>query len=478
VAFYAGGALRKTSVHGGLPVRILDMMDFRGGTWGPDDTIVFAPGQVDGLRAISSDGSGERELTVLDESSGEWTHRMPQFLPDGDTVLYTVQSGDGFAYDTASIQAVSLATGEHRDVLDASTYVRYSSAGYLLYVQAGRLLALPFDADALEAVGTAIPLMDGVAVQTNTGAAPFAVADDGTLAFLPGEPMGDEVDLVWVDRDGVTSEFTRDQIVYRHPRFSPDGEQLSIQMIGGGRSGTWISPTDRPGFRSFDPDSSNFLWGPGGEWVVYHRKGQMRILRQPVDRSEEPRVLFEGKESMAPATLTPSGDTLAFTREDPGSGDDIWLVDTDGKQDARPFLQTDAREGGARFSPDGRYLAYVSDATGRFEVMVTSYPEPGSGWQVSIDGGREPNWSPDGHEIFFRSGDKIMAASVQLSPGFRSETPRVLFVGGYEGLLGGLDAGNYDISPDGKRFVIVRSPELQVTLDRIHVVLGWAAALP
>jgi len=455
------------------------MMDFRGGTWGGDDTIVFAPGQDDGLRTVSSDGSGERALTVLDESRGEWTHRMPQFLPDGETVLYAVQFGDVFTYDASSIQAVSLATGEHQDVLDASTYVRYSSTGYLLYVQAGRLLALPFDAHALKAVGTAIPLIDGVAVQTNTGAAQFAVADDGTLAFLPGEPIGDEVHVVWVDRDGVTSEFTRDQIVYRHPRFSPDGKQLSIQMIGGGRSGTWISPTDRPGFRSFDPDSAGFLWGPGGKWAVYYdfRDETNKILRQPIDRSEKPRTLFEGKETITPATLTPSGDTLAFTREDPRSGDDIWLVDTEGKQDARPFLQTDAQEGGARFSPDGRYLAYVSDATGRFEVMVTSYPEPGSGWQVSIDGGREPIWSPDGREIYFRSGDKIMAASVQLSPGFRSETPRVLFVGGYEGLLGGLDQANYDISPDGRRFVMVQSPELQIMLDRIHVVLGWATAL-
>ncbi|MFQ5720346.1 MAG: protein kinase, partial [Acidobacteriota bacterium] len=471
VGFHADGKLRKVSVHGGLPQNLLDLVDFRGATWGPDDTIVFAPGQAVPLFRIPASGGTPQQLTRLDAAKGEWSHRFPQFLPDGETVIFSAHEGD-FDVNEAELWAVSLRTGERKFLMEASTDVRFVPTGHLLFVQAGTLLAVPFDTGRLEVTGSARPMVQKVAVQTNTGAAAFAVSPGGNLLYSIGDLIGDQVQLVWVDRSGVTEPFAAGNTVYRWPRLSPDGEHMTIQIIGANMQGIWMTPTDHVGFSRVAEDGVAPVWSPEGRWLVFADSSGTKIYRKLSDGSGSEELLAEGDLPAIPSSVSPDGSMIAFTQVDPETKRDIWLLPVAEDARARPFLNTPAREGGARFSPDGEHLVYVSDESGRFEVYVTAYPDPGGKWQVSTDGGREPLWSRDGTELFFRDGDNLMVVSVETDPVFRSGPPRIVFKGIYEGLLGSIDWPNYDVAPDG-RLLMVKSPELEATRAQVHLILDW-----
>ncbi|MBI3447505.1 MAG: serine/threonine-protein kinase [Acidobacteria bacterium] len=478
IGFCADSKLKKVSVHGGgLPQTLAPLLDFRGAAWGPDDTIVLAPAQLAPLSTVSASGGALVPLTKLDEANGEWSHRFPHFLPDGKTIVYSAHRG-AFNFDEAAIWAYSIASGKSTKILDGSSDPRVLSSGQLVYVQAGSLLAAPFDAKTLKILGAARTLVEGIAVQANTGAAFFTVSASGTLAYLPGGVVGGKTDLVWMDAAGHAEEFTQAPIIMRYPRLSPDGQQVLTTGIGSNRSGVWFTSTREAGLKRLASDNGAPVWSPDGK--RYLSDADTRAATRLVWSSPDGgggQTLVESEKTWVPTSISPDGRWLAFTEHGADHNADIWVMPIDGKTTPTPWLKTPALEGGARFSPDGRYITYVSDESGRFEVYVADFPGPGGKRQISLDGGREAIWPSHGAGIFFRSGQNFMAASAKTSPSFEAGSPRVLFRTGYEGLLSNVDFPNFDATADGSRFMMMRNEELDARAPNIRVVLNWFADL-
>ena len=471
VAFHADGRLKKISVHGGPPQSILETVDYRGAAWGPDGTIVVAPGQQQiPLWRLSSDGGEARPFTQVDDAKGEWGHRFPQFLPGGKTVIFAAHEG-GFNPEDASIYAVSLATGQRKFLLRASDDIRYVSTGHLLFVQAGTLLAVPFDADRLEVTGPPRPVAEGIVVQKNTGATQLAISGDGTLVYAPGAAIGSVSEFFWIAAGGRLERFPADPALYRWPRLSPDGKRLAVQIIGANNQGIWIAETNSHDFTKLT-DGDGPVWSPTGDRVYFATPKDHSLRWKRSDGSGNEETILKDEHLESPTSISPDGKSVAFTIRDPKTNLDILVAPVDGKAQAKPLLQTKAQEGGARFSPDGKKIAFVSDETGRFEVYLMQYPASGGKWQISRSGGKEPIWSADGRRLYYRSGDNLEVVSIQTAPTFRSGSPEVILQDNYEGLLGSLDRANYDVAPDG-RVLIIRYPEINAPHTQVRLILNF-----
>ncbi|HZE88730.1 MAG TPA: protein kinase, partial [Verrucomicrobiae bacterium] len=442
IGFCADSKLKKVSVlGGGLPKTLAPLLDFRGAAWGPDDTIVLAPAQLAPLSRVSASGGPLEPLTKLDEANGEWSHRFPHFLPDGKTIVYSAHRG-AFNFDEAAIWAYSIATGKSTKILDGSSDPRVLSSGQLVYVQAGALLAAPFDAATLKILGAARTLVEGVAVQANTGAAFFTVSASGTMAYLPGGVVGGTTELDWMDAAGRAQEFARSPIIMRYPRLDPSGEQILLTGIGSNRSGVWSTSTREAALKRLASDNGAPVWSPDGKRYLSDTdtRAATRLVWSPPGGGGGGPTLVESERNWVPTSLSPDGKWLAFTDHGADRNADIWVMAVDGRTPPAPWLKSPAMEGGARFSPDGRHLAYVSDESGRFEVYVADFPGPGGKRQISLDGGREVVWPTRAGALFFRSGRSLMEAPVRLSPSLEAGSPRPLFRTGYEGLLSNVDA--------------------------------------
>jgi len=479
IGFCADGKLKKVSVHGGgLPQLIAPLLDYRGAAWGADDTIVLTPGQLTPLYKVSASGGTLEPLTKLNEAEGEWSHRLPHFLPDWKSLVYSAHRG-AFNIDEAAVWAYSLETGRTTKVLDGGSDPHVPSPGQLVYVQASSLLAVPFDPATLKLLGAARTLVEGVAVQSNTGAAFFTVSASGTLAYVPGGRFAGRTALVWMDRQGREQEFAQMPIIIRYPRLSPDGRRLVVTGIGSNRSGLWSTTIEEASLKRLSTENGVPVWSPDGKRFLTDavQSASTRFVWRTADGSGGDQPFIESEKNWVPTSISGDGRWLAYTEHDAGRDSDIWIVPTDGKGAPQPWLKTPAREGGARFSPDGRFIAYVSDESGRFEVYVAEFPGPGGKWQISLDGGREPVWGSRSGEIFFRSGQNLVSVPVRTSPSFEAGPPRVLFRTGYEGLLSNVDSPNFDVTADGSRFLIMKSPDLDTTAPNIRVVLNWFADL-
>ena len=469
VGFHADAKLKRVAVRGGLPQKILDTVDFRGAAWGPDDTIVVATDQRGPLSLVQASGGEEKPFTTLDPTTQEWGHRFPQYLPGGKAVLFEAHQG-GFNPEDAAIWAVTVATGERKLLMRGSDDARYLPTGHLVYVQAGKLLAVPFDATRLEVKGAPRPVGEGALMQRNTGAVHYAVASNGLLLYVPGEAVGGSTELAWWGKGAAPEPLGVEKALYRWPRLSPDGRRVAVQIIGTSVQGTWVAPI---GARDFFKLTSGLgpVWSPDGDRIYFTLQIERGLCWKRSDGSGKEVVLLKDAAVDCPSSVTPDGKVLAFTRGDPKTKLDIMTVATDGSAPPTPLIQTPAQEGGARFSPNGRYVAYSSDESGRFEVYLMSYPGSGGRWQISRNGGTHPIWSADGRRLYFRTGDNLMAATIETEPVFRSGTPELLIGESYDGLLGSIDRANYDVAPDG-RILIVRTPGADASGTRLRMVLN------
>jgi hypothetical protein len=281
-----------------------------------------------------------------------------------------------------------------------------------------------------------------------------------------------------VDREGTRTELAGTRTLYRFPRFSPNGERFVVEAIGSNRGGAWLVEPPGMEFRRLTSRANPAVWFPDGEHIVSMVPSEdgTVIFRKPVDGGrQEVLVPADGRQRL-PTSVGIDGK-LAYTEWDDLDRSDCWIVATTGDAAPEPFLNGPHNDLGMRFSPDQRHVAYVSDAGGRYEVYVTTYPDKDATWQVSTDGGSEPVWGADGREIFFRDGENMMVVPVNTDPTFRTGTPQVLFRGAYEGLLGAPGFANFDVSRDGKRLLMIYSPELDARQSVVNVVLGWSALL-
>ncbi|MGH9787494.1 MAG: protein kinase domain-containing protein [Candidatus Acidiferrales bacterium] len=483
LGFFAEGKLKKISLSGGAPFTLCDVPAPRGGVWAPDDTILLAPDTEVGLHRVSVAGGAPELVTKLDPAKNERTHRWPFLLPGGRFVLVTintVENPDNF--EPAQIAAFNLATGEKKTLVEGGYMPAYSATGHLLYSRSGVLLAAPFDLDRLEITGPPVPVVDGVSASRETGSTSYAVSPAGHLVYIPGGLSVADRYLVWVDRQGKEELLPAEAKAFDEPRIAPDGRRIALSIS----APTYNVWTYDPGRNvvsrlTFGPSTAAPLWTPDGKRIVFSQwtpGGRKPSLAwRLADGTGEAETLVEADSSMGPDSVSPDGRFLLFSRLSPGTSGDIWVLPLEGDRKPYPFLNTPANEYAATFSPDGRWVAYVSLESGRPEVYVRAFPGPGGGkWQLSNEGGTQPVWPKGANEIFYRNGERVMAVPVQTQPTFQPGSPRQLFAGRYLTWTGPFRA--YDVAPGGQRFLMVRDKEATSTSSRVVIVaLHWTSEL-
>jgi eukaryotic-like serine/threonine-protein kinase len=474
VGFFAEGKMKKISLSGGAPFTLCDAASNRGATWVTNNKIVFTPSGNSGLYEISADGGTPKPLTVPERQKGEISHRYPHILPGGKALLFTLWSGGSF--DDARIVSLSLETGERQVLVEGGTYAQYVPPGYVVYARAGALLAVPFDLKRLALTGPPVPILEGISMDSGTGSADFSVSAGGDLAYVPGGLGVVLRNLVWVNRKGVTQPLAAPPHAYFSPRISPDGRRVAV---GDNISDLWLFDLTREALTRLADTSGAMplpIWTPDGHSVTFRsvEGASLNIHWMPADASRAPERLTTGENQQSPGSWSPDGRVLAFTENDPTTGWDIWVLKLEGDRKPRPFLKTPFNEGAPEFSPDGHWLAYQSDESGRLEVYVQPFPGPGAKSQISTEGGMEPMWARNGRELFYRNGDKMMAVTVETKATFAAAKPKLLFEGPYErGSLVFSFEPNYDVSPDGQRFLMVKASAQESSPPQINIVLNW-----
>jgi len=472
VFFGVGGTtatLNKVSLAGGPIVTLCDIPGRRYGVaWGPDDTIVFGVSDS-GLLQVSANGGIPEPVTTLEQ--GETSHRWPEFLPGGKAVLFTVWSPSTDT-NSARIAVQSLETGERRTLLNG-TNPRYASTGHIVFAQTSSLWAVPFDLERLEVTGSPVAVIEGVRVNGG-GYGQFTIANDGSLAYMPGSGVIED-ELVWVDRQGQATPVTETIRRFAQPRLSPDGKYLSVTVGGFQAPDVWIYEIAR-GTLTPLTFGETIMWPT---WTLDGRKitfgstetGSTGMFSVPADGSGEPNQLTTSEIRQVPGSWSPDGVLVYHERSIPGTND-IWVLPQEGGK-AEPFLVTEFNNLQPMFSPDGKWIAFTSDRSGRSEVYVKPYPGEGGIVPISANGGYQPVWARSGKELFYRNMDKMMVVPVQTQPTFKAERPRTLFEGRYEDPNALLLASkaNYDVTPDGQQFVMVRPRSARVT--QINIVLNW-----
>jgi serine/threonine-protein kinase len=470
LGFFAGGKLKKISVNGGATVTITNAVALRGASWSSGGIVAFTPSLVSAVQQVSDAGGTSQPLTRL--AKGDSSHRWPDFLPGGQAMLFATSSGDG------QIAVQSLRSGERRD-LTPGTSPRYARSGHLLYIQAGTLMAAPFDARTLTVTGATVPVLEG-ALQLANGGAQYGLSATGSLVYVPGRAVEEQRSLVWVSRNGTEQTLAATPHRYVNPRFSPDGRQLAVSIAGQGVQ-IWLYDLARDTLTrlTFDGNySSAAAWTPDGKRVAFgsNKEGAVNIFWELADGSGGLERLTTSENLNLPSSFSHDGRMLAYSEVSSTTGSDVWVLQLSDHR-TQPLLRTEFNEGGPAFSPDGHWLAYISDESGRNEVYAQPYPGPGGKYQISTEGGTEPVWNPKGKELFYRSGDKMMAVDVATQPSFSIGKPRMLFRGPYVPTTSTLPM--YDVSPDGQRFLMVRAAEQPASssLMQIVVVQNWTEEL-
>jgi Tol biopolymer transport system component len=474
LGFFAQRRLKRIELDGGPPRTLAEVSDARGGTWGSDGTIVFAPNPGDGLYRIPADGGAQAAVTRLDSSHAESSHRWPAFLPDGRRLLFLALSGERERY---GIQAVSLDDPQPRVLFPADSGA-LALGDRLLFVRGQTLLAQPFDATALALRGTPRPVVEGVWRDPDLdGLRAFAAADSSTIAYR--RSGGELTRLVWLDREG------REQSMLGAPgagsviALSPDGSRIarSLTEEGAAAAGLWMLDTGSGGASRLSFNRWNDIypvWSPDGKRIAFSsdRSGVYNLYAKPADGAGEETLLLRSQLWNFAEDWSADGSLLAFTQRDPKTKGDVWLLDLATGQ-PRPVLRGDADELQPRLAPNGRFFAYASDESGRSEIYVQTLPPSAAKWQVSVAGGFQPQWRRDGRELYFLGPDlKLMAAAVDARGGaFSAGAPRSLFLtrSRRSNLKG---AASYVASPDGRRFLV----DSQFGADQsspIQLVLNW-----
>ncbi|MDQ3419048.1 MAG: serine/threonine-protein kinase, partial [Acidobacteriota bacterium] len=414
IGFFTAGALMKVSLRGGPPSRIAGTPPVsRGAAWLPDDSIVLTPTQSSGLMRIPAGETEARPWTTPDEKAGERAHQWPTLLPGGTHLLYTIRRSTAMDVDASDIGIIDIATRQQRVLLKGAAFGRSAATGHLLFVRGNTLSAAPFDLASME-VGSALPIAEQVAVDPWVGGAHYAVAPDGTLVFFRGGFGTERRSPVWVDRNGKSTPVAGiTGGVPGHPRFSPDGTRLvydatspagddEIYLLDLAR-GTSVAISGDPA------DDFNPAWTADGSrlvWTALTVGGMPYLVSRSSDGTGPVSRLATGVNALFMGSVSSAG-VVAYTQAAPGPAGDIWITSLAQGEPPRPLIATSANEYGPEFSPDGKWIAYVSNEGGTADVYVVPYPGPGAKRRISSSGGVAPAWSRDGAALFFQSGDAM-----------------------------------------------------------------------
>jgi len=453
--------IKKVSIAGGVPITICKSQLLRGATWSADDVIIFGnPGSP--LYRVSASG-GTPEALFKTTKNVRW----PVLLPGGKHLLYTFTPTLSGNYDQAEIAVLSLETGQSHTVVKGGTRPRYAS-GHLLYFQSGTLFAVPFDLRTMRTTGAPKPILGDVETYPLAGVAFYDVSSDGTIFYLPRDPSVEQKELVWVDRSGKISPAADSQRDYIDARLSPDEKSILASIADrSSRIDLWIYEIGRQSWTrvASESDSANAHWSPDGTRFVFasNRDGAYNVFLMSSDLATPAKQITNAKDWVFPSGWSPDGKRVLITRQNQTTGSDIWFLSLDPVVEMKPFLVTSALEDDAVFSPDGRWIAYQSDASGQPEVYVVSADGRGRKWMVSNEGGIDPRWNPNGKEIvYWKPREDFMSVEVKTAPQMEIGKPRFLLRGHFD---------NYDVSRDGKRFLMIRG-QPPVPRTQINVVEG------
>jgi serine/threonine-protein kinase len=489
IGFFENADLKKVSIAGGPAITLSQVSGVPlGASWGDDNTITFATsGPSTGLWRVSADGGEPTVLTTPEQAQHEGNHAFPSVLPRGRGVLFTI-TATGRA-DSVQVAVLDLKTGQRKTLIRGGGDAQYVETGHLVFVAAGALRAVRFDPVRLEVLGDPVTVVEHVMTKPS-GAANYAVSRSGTLVYMPGGP-GDQApmrSLVWVDRKGHEEPINAPQRSYGPPRVSPDGTRLAFGILDQGNAEIWIWDLARETLRrlTFAPGMDGLpLWTPDSRRIIFmsDRTGVLNLYSQAADGSGPVDRLTTSAVPQWPTAITPDGTWLAGFHLLPSAIDAevifFPLRPVPAPRANQPPGELLARSrfigGFAEFSPDGRYVAYQSDESGRLEVYVRPFPQVDRGrWQISTAGGTRPAWGRNGRELFYLDGSNTFtAAPVQTSgPTFIAGNPAKVFDGKY---IEPNPARHYDISPDGQRFLMIkgRAEDPNATPASMIVVEHW-----
>jgi eukaryotic-like serine/threonine-protein kinase len=482
VAFFAAGKLNKVEASGGPPQALCDAPAGRGGTWSTTGTIVFAPDTTSGLARVDAAGGTRVPLTTVDGK--ETSHRWAAFLPDGNHFLYFTHGSTGA---DSGVYLAALDSKERKLLLRNDSNAIYAAPGYLLFVRDNTLMAQRFNLHSFALEGEAKPVADHVAVNTDTWRSIVTASANGELLYQHGAAGGGS-QLIWYDASGKPGEPVLPETAdYYDPTLSPDASKLAFDLETNGIADIWVFDLARHTKTrlTFGPQySSSPIWWPDGKSIVFSygatASGES-LYRQNADGTGSKEKLLETPGTVEiPFSVSPDGRYIVYMRHDPKSntGFDIWALpmfpDKSGEQKPFPVVATDFVDITPSFSPDGKWLAYANNQTGRYEVYVQPFPSGGGRWQVSTAGGARPNWRKDGKELYFFSTDQqVMAVDVQQNgSSMQLGTPHALFkattVNGPQ--------GPYAVSADGKKFVMNTVLPQSLT-EPLTLITNWPADL-
>ena len=481
VAYQQGLEMRRVSIAGGVPSVICTCIMDYGASWADDDSILFGirGGDHSGVWRVPAAG-GTPELIAPVEAGR--IPMLPQLLPGGTHVLFTITHGEHWNESDVVVQAVK--GGERRVLVEGGIDGRYVTSGHLLYGKDGVIYAIKFDPSSLKVSGNATPVLSGVAQQTSAGAwggFAYAVAQDGTIVYVTAESAALRRVLVWVDRTGHEEKLPAEPRAYQYPRLSRDGQRVVLDMRDQ-QNDVWSWDLARATLTRVT--QGRFAGGP----AIWNRAGDGIFFGPDVDglvnlhlqstNGGTPRRLSTSNNMQFVEDLTPDGQGLVFAERDVKTGFNLRLLRLDGSSQPTDLIATPFNELNSDVSPDGRWIAYQSDESGRNEVYVRPFPDVNRGRvQVSAIGGTRPLWSRDGRELFFLDAVRRMnVVAVQQGPAVSFGTPRVLFDTASFGLEG--QQRNFELSADGLRFLMVRNLPPPAEIPAVVLVQNWFSELP
>ena len=490
LGFVVGDQIRKVPLSGGTPLLVSQVSPLMSGAaWGEDGRIYFSRTSNTSLQSVSEKGGNSwNPLTHLDTAAGERAHVYPQWLPGGRSILFAVRVGRDFTDASKSNIAVEdLATGRHRTVLEGASFARYGG-GRLFFVRGTRVYSVSFDPVRLAVTGEPAPLPSDVATAAREGLAYFDVSVDGTLVYVAGPAITDPItSVVRRDARGAESVLGLPPGDYLSPRLSPDGRQLALLQIEGSRGTIAIFDRERGALTKLTTEPGRFLapvWSPDGRRVAFSRVLEARpeLCLKNADGTAGIQTMprATGEDAEFPSSWSPDGRTILMTvlysadhtPERRQLTSDVWLVPADGRQKPRPWLETAFREISATVSPDGRWVAYVSNESGAQQVYVRPLEGAGAPVQVSTEGGTEPLWIREGRGIAYRTGERrqtFVAVDVRTDSGFSVSAPRVLFSADWNFGTLSHESREWEMSRDGSETFGLRAVRTQEPERRIRV---------
>jgi Tol biopolymer transport system component len=484
VGFFANSKLKRIDVSGGSVQTLCDAVSNVSGAWGRDGTIIFSRGVASGLYRVTTAGETPVQLTQVDASRNEIEHTFPYFLPDGRHFIYLVRNAQP---ENSAIYVGSLDSKETKSLLQVHSSTVYAPPGYLLFVRENTLMAQAFDADTLDLKGEAFAVAEQAMRNPLIGRAMFSVSENGVLVMRSGVVNSNQ--LIWFDSAGKQLSAVTPPGGYNMPALSPDEKSVAVSradLLTGTASDIWLINLER-GTQirlTDDPATDNFpSWSATGDRITFastrNRQSSIYVKLSNGSAVEEP--LVSSAEQKFNPTFSPDGKFIIYAQLNPKTNLDLYLVSTGGDKKIEPFLQTNFIEAQARVSPNGRWVAYVSNETGQFEVYIQTFPVAGGKVAVSVGGGSQPQWRADGQELYYYAPSrKLMAVEVNSnSPTFGVGIARPLF--DIRSLGTAIDQtfpgnGYYTSARNGKRFLVPSLPETPQR-QQINVILNWTADL-